>query len=122
MIPFVLKGETMNTTASYHLQRSVKTCCSFEETGSIGVGWRLSGTGDNEVQSLSVFGPRGDRFSILVFHRENLPPEYTGNNGRWSLISNSTGRSVYFRLNWAIDAQGSGCTILCGRECIGQPL
>ncbi|MCK5065385.1 MAG: hypothetical protein KAQ97_08885 [Candidatus Fermentibacteraceae bacterium] len=79
--------------------------------------WELLSDNSKDVNALSVFGTKGNRFSILVFPRESVPIDFAGKNGAW-IINNSSNETsgIRFTLQWAADAGGSGCVILCGRE------
>jgi len=79
--------------------------------------WELSSDNSKDINALSVFGTKGNRFSILVFPRESVPVDYAEKNGTWVLNhSNDDMSAIRFTLQWAADAGGSGCVILCGRE------
>ena len=79
--------------------------------------WELSSNNYADANAISVFGTKGNRFSILVFPRESVPVDYAGKNGSWVINHSSIETSgIRFTLQWAADAGGSGCVILCGRE------
>ncbi len=77
--------------------------------------WELSSNNSADVNAISVFGTKGNRFSILVFPKESVPADYAGKNGNWVINqSNSETSGIRFTLQWVVDA--GGCVILCGRE------
>lgn len=79
--------------------------------------WELSSDNSKDAHSVSVFGTKGNRFSILVFPKDTVPVDYAGKDGNWVINhSNSETSAVRFTLQWVADAGGSGCVILCGRE------
>ncbi|MCK5117182.1 MAG: hypothetical protein KAR44_11320 [Candidatus Aegiribacteria sp.] len=79
--------------------------------------WTLVSGSQNGVLSLSVFGTEGNRYSILVIEKENLRSDYTGRDGKWLLSETHDGEGhIRFDLEWAAEAAGSGCLVLCGRE------
>lgn len=81
--------------------------------------WELSPDNSKDVNAVSVFGTKGNRFSILVFPRESVPADYAGKNGKWNLTHSNGGSStIWFELLWAVDASGSGCVVLCGKEAL----
>lgn len=70
-----------------------------------------------QARSMSVFGTLGSRYSVLVMEKGTLTEELAGPDGCWSLTDRwSGGGPVRFDLQWAVDAGGSGCVVLCGRE------
>lgn len=79
--------------------------------------WELSSDKSADARAVSVFGTKGNRFSILVFPRESVPVDYAGKDGNWIINHyNSKNSEIRFTLEWVADATGSGCVILCGRE------
>ncbi|MCK4505125.1 MAG: hypothetical protein KAW14_05875 [Candidatus Aegiribacteria sp.] len=79
--------------------------------------WELSSDNSADVNAVSVFGTKGNRFSILVFPRESVPVDYAGKDGNWIINHcNDITSAIRFTLQWVVDASGSGCVILCGRE------
>lgn len=82
-----------------------------------GGSWKpVSGTGTG-ILSISVFGAEGSRYSILVMEKEHLRSDYAGKDGNWLLSGNEdAGSHVKFVLEWAVEAAGSGCLVLCGKE------
>lgn len=79
--------------------------------------WELSSDNSNDAHAVSVFGTKGNRFSILVFPKDTVPVDYAGKDGNWVITdSNDQSSSIRFALQWVADAGGSGCVILCGRE------
>jgi len=69
------------------------------------------------VKSLSVFGTAGNRYSLLIIEKEHLNTDYAGKNGEWYLKETKGNPGlVRFELQWAVEAPGSGCIVLCGRE------
>lgn len=79
--------------------------------------WILPDSENTGIVSLSVFGTIGSRYSILVIEKEHLRSDYTGRNGRWFLTEKEN-RSVHiwFSLEWVVEAKGTGCLVLCGKE------
>ena len=67
------------------------------------------------IISTSVFGAAGNRYSILVVEKELLGSDYAGSDGKWSLLLEKK-VTVEFEHMWAVEARGSGCIVLCGRE------
>ena len=79
--------------------------------------WELSSDSSKDVNAVSVFGTKGNRFSILVFPKDTVPVDYAGKDGNWVINhSNDESSTIRFTLQWVADANGSGCVILCGRE------
>ena len=79
--------------------------------------WTLISGSQNGVLSFSVFGTEGNRYSILVIEKEHLRSEYAGRDGNWLLSETHDGEDhIRFDLEWAVEAAGSGCLVLCGRE------
>ena len=79
--------------------------------------WELSSENSANARAVSVFGTKGNRFSILVFPKDSVPVDYAGKDGNWVIIhSNGESSAIRFTLQWVADAGGSGCVILCGRE------
>lgn len=79
--------------------------------------WKLSSGSETGILSLSVFGTAGNRYSILVIEKEHLSSDYAGKEGRWVLIASKEDKNrLMFDLEWAVEAAGSGCLVLCGRE------
>lgn len=79
--------------------------------------WEPSPENPLQTRSMSVFGTRGIRYSILVMEKGTLTEKLAGPDGCWALLdSGRDGSPVRFDLQWAIDAGGSGCVVLCGRE------
>ena len=71
------------------------------------------------VRSLSVFGARGDRYSIVVIPQEGIPHGKPDGGIEWYLRRNRDDGSVervLFVLQWTVDMAGSGCVAMCGRE------
>ncbi|MEN8209189.1 MAG: hypothetical protein ABFR50_08055 [Candidatus Fermentibacteria bacterium] len=87
---------------------------SIQENGR---NWKLTSDSQKGILSLSVFGSEGNRYSILVMEKEHLKSDYAGKDGNW-LLSESINRecNIRFNLEWAVEAEGSGCLVLCGRE------
>lgn len=80
-------------------------------------GWILASGSDTGILSHSVFGTKGNRYSILVIEKEHLRTDYAGREGKWFLSETHTGKgNVRFDLEWAVEAAGSGCLVLCGKE------
>jgi len=79
--------------------------------------WKpVSGT-QAGILSISVFGAEGSRYSILVMEKDHLRSDYAGKDGNWLLSGNEdAGSTVKFVLEWAVEAAGSGCLVLCGKE------
>lgn len=79
--------------------------------------WKLACGSEAGVLSLSVFGTAGNRYSIIVIEKEHLSSAYAGREGRWLLIERKEDTlSLMFDLEWVVEAPGSGCLVLCGRE------
>ena len=79
--------------------------------------WTLASDSQAGVLSLSVFGTEGNRYSILVIEKEHLRSDYAGRDGNWLLSETHDGEDhIRFDLEWAVEAAGSGCLVLCGRE------
>lgn len=79
--------------------------------------WELSSDNSKNAHAVSVFGTKGNRFSILVFPKDTVPVDYAGKDGNWVINhSNDENSAIRFTLQWVADAGGSGCVILCGRE------
>lgn len=80
-------------------------------------GWEITSGSKTAVLSLNVFGTVGNRYSVMVIEKEQLSGDYTGRNGKWFLkeINDEEGQ-IRFDLQWAVDAAGSGCLVLCGKE------
>jgi len=71
------------------------------------------------VLSISVFGARGDRYSIVVIPQESIPDERGDRGVEWNLMRNrddGTVERVLFVLQWTVNMAGSGCVAMCGRE------
>ena len=85
---------------------------------SSGSGWHLADPSGTTPEAISVFGPPGSMSCVVILHRSLLPTSMTSETGEWMLCRDSagTGRSALFSLQWALDAPGSGCVALCGRE------
>jgi hypothetical protein len=80
--------------------------------------WRMEEGGSLSL-GLSVFGLRGDRFSIIVIPADTFPEQKPGSDVEWSLIHSSKesgDERVLFVLQWTMEMRGSGCLALCGRE------
>lgn len=89
----------------------------FHSIGQCAVDWTLASGSQNGVLSLSVFGTEGNRYSILVIEKEHLNSDYAGRDGKWLLTENKERKhQISFNLEWAVEAPGSGCLVLCGRE------
>ena len=92
-----------------------------EVSGSIhkreyNTGWMLAPGFEIGVISLSVFGIAGNRHSIIVVEKEHLNSGCTGRDGKWLLMEIKDGKhQIGFNLEWAVEAPGSGCLVLCGR-------
>ena len=85
---------------------------------SSGSGWHLETPSGTAAESISVFGPPGSMSCVVILHRSSLPTSMTSETGEWMLSRDDTGtdQSALFTLQWALDAPGSGCVALCGRE------
>lgn len=82
-----------------------------------GVRWEPSPEGNLKARALTVFGTPGNRYSILVMEKKILTEKLAGPEGCWLLCDRwMDGTPVRFDLQWAVDAGGSGCVVLCGRE------
>jgi hypothetical protein len=79
------------------------------------IDFKIASGSDSGVISTSVFGTAGNRYSILVIEKEYLTRDYAGRNGKWSLTAERK-TTVEFELLWAVEASGSGCLVLCGKE------
>ncbi len=79
--------------------------------------WKLAAGSETGILSLSVFGTAGNRYSILVIEKEHLSTDHAGQDGKWLLIEKKEDANLLnFDLEWAVEATGSGCLVLCGRE------
>lgn len=80
-------------------------------------GWEITSDSKTAVLSLSVFGTAGNRYSVMVIEKDKLSSDYAGRNGKWFLKErNDAAGQIRFDLQWAVEAAGSGCLVLCGRE------
>ena len=79
--------------------------------------WILPDSENTGLVSISVFGTLGSRYSILVIEKEHLRSDFAGRDGRWFLTKQESGAvNVLFRLEWVLEAEGTGCFVLCGKE------
>lgn len=89
---------------------------SIHETEQDG-SWKIASGSETGVLSLSVFGTARNRYSVMIIEKEYLSSDYAGKDGKWYL-SERTGSNerIRFDLQWAVEAAGSGCLVLCGHE------
>ncbi|MFO8183569.1 MAG: hypothetical protein R6U39_05290 [Candidatus Aegiribacteria sp.] len=79
--------------------------------------WEPSPESPLQARSMSVFGTLGSRYSLLVMEKGMLTGKLAGPEGCWYLADSwRDGTPVRFDLQWVVDAGGSGCVVLCGRE------
>ncbi len=104
---------SISTRSEKSFQEAVNSIRQYESSQN----WKMAEGPDKGVISLNVFGTAGNRHSILIIEKDNLITEYAGRDGNWLLSQKDNGKLfARFNLEWAVEAAGSGCLVLCGRE------
>ncbi|OPL18459.1 MAG: hypothetical protein AVO35_03775 [Candidatus Aegiribacteria sp. MLS_C] len=83
--------------------------------------WEATPESGLETASLSVFGARGNRYSVVVVKKGAVTDRLAGRKGGWTLTDRwETGSRIRFRLLWAADTGDDCCLALCGREVLEE--
>lgn len=79
--------------------------------------WTVAGDDALSVHSVSVFGEKGSRYSVIITDKSCLKSSDPFKKGCWSLSDGwFDGLKVWFTLQWVLEAGGDGRVLLCGRE------
>ncbi|MBD3278323.1 MAG: hypothetical protein GF388_08490 [Candidatus Aegiribacteria sp.] len=79
--------------------------------------WAITGSDAPSVHSVSVFGEKGSRYSVMIMEKSGLKRSDPFTKGCWNLSDRwYDDLKVWFALQWVLEAPGEGRVLLCGRE------